>query len=889
MLVSIIAVISVIAVLFSILYIVILSSYRSSAAYDYMNDTARLIDENFEKAVNQKEQLDELFMTAEYLGEFSNNIMLQDEKKLKAMTDTVYADLSGLVSALKLIDGVYVIGRDANQMSYAYYSGAFGLDTSLNGLEAGELLDSGVIGEIFKPHNAVSYISAERLKAGTEEYLNKISAAAPIKKLVAELSDKLLSCSYVGQQLVIAVYDKESFFSANSLDYITVSDIYGNTVASSGEKAKYSLEKQYKLTVGDFELSYGKEIFSLGEFYITFLIPTVLLFLFSPFLASKVSKWGIKPIVAVRNELFKNNGERITGKFGEIPVKKRIFIALTSVFLAFYLLLSSLAFFEIKVIDKHIKRQLASVNECLIVQNSYECFYEPMQAVPIPFSEIAKMSVNKSYNDMPDEYAVLKTGVKNASMLELFLVTDIHGKTIYASKDFGYDIAERLSVFAERTTEFNKNELMFFSCAKSGENGRVLVFRKIYEDAVPVGYLVGVTAESSYEMLLSGIPYSEITVSSSAAEKIYSNINDIDDVRAQLNAGVGLSLRAEKNNTHTVKLSEPNINVTYYCLKSVENSTLYLYINLFILIFLFGLLTEIILSLIFSRYISKNIYALIESIGKGESCLKKSENSENEVHYLVDTYNELLERIKQLTQENILSEKHKNSLLYLKTKAELNALRNQVNAHFIFNVLSIIQEEAVRNKNTVIIGVVRALSAMIRYSMDSNVYATLSKEIEIAEQYVYIQTIRYGTSFVYHVETEEELKDEKILRLIIQPLIENAVEHGIFNTNGGNVYLNAFLSCGFLNVTVTDDGVGMHEKELNELWSFIKASEEIANEMSKKKRYGIALRNIYQRIKSYYGEAADMIIKTAFMEGMTVKIIIPLNGAVQNFEEDNID
>lgn len=216
-----------------------------------------------------------------------------------------------------------------------------------------------------------------------------------------------------------------------------------------------------------------------------------------------------------------------------------------------------------------------------------------------------------------------------------------------------------------------------------------------------------------------------------------------------------------------------------------------------------------------------------------------------------------------LLMENIVIEQE------AKRKNELNALQAQINPHFLYNTLdSIIWMIEKENYNDSII-MVGALAKFFRISLSKGKnIITVKNELEHAKNYLTIQKIRYRNKFSYSFEIEKEVEDCASIKLIVQPLIENAIFHGMEDMDGdGEILIKAYKKDNSIYIDVIDNGMGMLDEVRESLLT------NYAKE--KGKGSGIGLKNVHERIRIYFGKEYGLKVYSELDEGTTVRIHMP--------------
>jgi two-component system, sensor histidine kinase YesM len=241
----------------------------------------------------------------------------------------------------------------------------------------------------------------------------------------------------------------------------------------------------------------------------------------------------------------------------------------------------------------------------------------------------------------------------------------------------------------------------------------------------------------------------------------------------------------------------------------------------------------------------------------------------DEVGQLIMSYNKLNNRIRNLMEAVKLNES-------LKKETDLLALQAQINPHFLYNTLSSVQWMALMNKDSKTAEMVGSLSDFLRFSLNKGEeFCPVSQEIAHVENYVTIQKIRYPDKFDVKISVPPELLNKEILKLLLQPLIENAMLHGILKKKGeGEISVVAESNEKQMKFTVTDNGVGMSEAKLMRLQEQLTFEQDsIKQTVIKKESYG--LRNVHKRLVLHYGNQAGLTITSKEGEGTQVSFTVP--------------
>ncbi|MFA6857140.1 MAG: sensor histidine kinase, partial [Treponema sp.] len=215
-----------------------------------------------------------------------------------------------------------------------------------------------------------------------------------------------------------------------------------------------------------------------------------------------------------------------------------------------------------------------------------------------------------------------------------------------------------------------------------------------------------------------------------------------------------------------------------------------------------------------------------------------------------------------------------------KRQAQFLALQNQINPHFLYNTLEGIRSEALTAGLESVANMAEALSTFFRYTI-SNVenLVPLQMELDNTKNYFFIQQYRFGTRLHLSIEMDEEDKDRisgyRIPKLILQPVVENSIIHGLECKLGeGHLKIKITATTVRLLITVSDDGVGMDEEVLERIRNKLERRSFLSVTQDEKKG-GIALENVNNRIKLIFGEQYGLSIESSPGVGTDVHILLP--------------
>lgn len=278
------------------------------------------------------------------------------------------------------------------------------------------------------------------------------------------------------------------------------------------------------------------------------------------------------------------------------------------------------------------------------------------------------------------------------------------------------------------------------------------------------------------------------------------------------------------------------------------------------------------LTILFSRIFTKRIHVLIGKMKKaeeGDLNISSVIEGEDEVGLLDRQFNSMTFRLKSVISENYIQRLEKR-------EAELNALQLQINPHFLYNTLESISAIAAINNCFDICTICQKLGDMFRYNINSikNEFVFLRDEINHIKNYIYIQEIRFEGRFTMEYEIPEDLMKCRILKFILQPVIENALHHGLEAKMGkGIIIISAKICKNTLHLSVKDNGVGMPQDKLAKLNESFTQKDIITEERVKR---SIGLKNVDARIKMINGSIYGITINSMLNIGTEVVITLPI-------------
>lgn len=274
----------------------------------------------------------------------------------------------------------------------------------------------------------------------------------------------------------------------------------------------------------------------------------------------------------------------------------------------------------------------------------------------------------------------------------------------------------------------------------------------------------------------------------------------------------------------------------------------------------------------FSRRLAAPIRALIKQMYKVESGnleIQVEVKSNDEMGRLAHGFNRMVDRLQAFINEAYVAE--------IKQKqTELNALKSQIRPHYLYNTLEVIRMNAVHSDAGEVADMILSLSNQLKYVIDyGEDWVTIRQELEHLKDYFYIIEVRFENRFELRYDISESINlDWPILKLSLQPIVENAIQHGLRLKGKGTVKILIEVLEDKLAVTVYDDGIGMEKEELDRL----NATLEDAAAPSK----NVGMKNVHERIKSVCGEGYGVSVSSRKHVGTSVLMVFPVQGGQQH-------
>lgn len=294
---------------------------------------------------------------------------------------------------------------------------------------------------------------------------------------------------------------------------------------------------------------------------------------------------------------------------------------------------------------------------------------------------------------------------------------------------------------------------------------------------------------------------------------------------------------------------------------------------LIVIICMICIVGYIIFAYMISRYMVRPVEHLSRKMSsqKGHALIQSTRylNRTDEIGTLYNEYNAMVESLNSAVKQD-----YQDKLVIL--DAQMKSLEARINSHFLFNTLEAINSIAELDDNETIATMSLALGNMFRYTLKTqSELVTVQDELGHVHDYVSIQQIRFDNRFHLELDIPDELLSHKVLKLILQPLVENALYHGLnYCTTGDTITIQAYVENNCLFINVHDNGQGMSPETLAALQQLLN-QEASFTELGHRNKQSIGLKNIHSRIELYYGKGYGLTVSSCLNKWTNVQIKIP--------------
>lgn len=288
---------------------------------------------------------------------------------------------------------------------------------------------------------------------------------------------------------------------------------------------------------------------------------------------------------------------------------------------------------------------------------------------------------------------------------------------------------------------------------------------------------------------------------------------------------------------------------------------------------LLSLITALLFNLVFVKRVTKSIIQVVRSmrrVEKGDMSVRVPELGHDETGLLAKGFNSLVEQTDHLLKEVKREQDHK-------ARAEMMVLQAQIKPHFLFNTLESINVLAVQNEGEKVSHMVQRLGNILRISIQESEMITIRQEIEHLTNYLDIQKYRFGALFDYEIVADEAYMDHQMIKITLQPLVENCIQHGFEGiTYQGFISVRLQVEPNYLVFWIADNGKGISNETLAKFqYNTNDKFDEISARDVHGERRGLGVMNVADRLRIHFGPPNGLYICSRLNEGTLIKCVMP--------------
>lgn len=400
-----------------------------------------------------------------------------------------------------------------------------------------------------------------------------------------------------------------------------------------------------------------------------------------------------------------------------------------------------------------------------------------------------------------------------------YYIYDETGKCILSTSDSGIDKSRPIywGIIKVARTHPDTTIIENGNYDVSAVDETLSIARAIVEDEECVGYVVATVSNDNMDALIGDLYSleSEIVILDEFWDEIYSSENAkesgiVSMLHDRRFAGEGLEDKDYKILFEIGKLPKQEI----YIVIGKQTSFTETMIKTMIKVMLITVAASLIICFAVARILSarlmhplNNMTRAMEKIRSGDLTVRMDSTRQDEFGQLSRDFDDMTNALKVYVE---LRSKQQQEL----SDSNIAMMQAQLNPHFLYNTLDTIKWVAKANHIPELATLSSSLAMILRASISPDIFVTLSKEMDFIDHYIEIQRIRFSDSFTFDAEIPIEFEDAIVPKLILQPIVENAIVHGLKDRTNGHIFLNAYERNGRLVIYVEDDGCGMDDEML---------------------------------------------------------------------------
>lgn len=482
-------------------------------------------------------------------------------------------------------------------------------------------------------------------------------------------------------------------------------------------------------------------------------------------------------------------------------------------------------------------------------------------------------SLERLVNNNPLLYGVRVYAANDAvqEMMPILYQNSRMGKQEWASKEdyLGWNYNFTDNIFSSYTMNQNRKIVSLVTPVTDNDNGQIGIIE------------AAMTMENMFPSLYEGIEHEWSCFAADDGEAYFGDGREKNSGRILSEIMQQYEGRDEVQTSY-LKIQGQNLVVSYLpireldgmliCVKDITENIheVYRIRNVFVIVMLGFLVVLVLLINHIVQHLLRQFYEILRSIRrvqKGDLDVVIENCGKDEMGELGTQINKMLARIKQLMDDNLNRE-------MLAKNSEIRALQNQINAHFIYNVLESIKMMAEIDEEYAISDAVTSLGKLLRYSMKwTTANVRVEQELEYIKNYMALINLRFDYEIYLSLNIPELILKQEIPKMSLQPIVENAIYHGIEQmAEDTNIYIKGLLDGEDCLIEITDAGRGMTEEEVEQLR--LKIAGEL--DSSGGSGNGIGLKNVQDRIHIAFGDAYGIEIASRLGCYTKIRVRIPL-------------
>lgn len=847
------------------------------------------------------EQAETLFTFARTNGLYAYanaHLNLRDEyfvsKQLEGMESLCHEiDLKA-----NLVEGFLVLGKNCNQKSL-YYDLKNKQLMECPDLCWDVLSESGLDVEMYQSIGRPVRLLTNDLESVLHHYDKATPEYSALAKFIERCSRHYVMTDMISEVMIITFLDVECFsigidgqnnygfalmspeaeeifsYGVESEDLLMATenmDVFGESKNSGGvRKTKVQPEGLWAITVSDDSEMHphsAMSVLMIGCVIMLNALAFVFVYVFSKKMVEPFKFFERVMLKYPKKDSVKLKVSRKSNSLG----KQLIFSLLVSCIVPFVFLI----LISNRAMDNVGERLMKQYLDACVLQyeNASRRFQNDCESLSLSSAKelISEYEINNPYKNMElarNFETNILTKIDTLPNYSYVLVTDDDANILYQSVYSGRP--ELFSDFMGEVfsdSETSSNTSVFYVMEDAISNEEIIVYRTpVVHDRETIGSILIVMQEpvlNNYAMKQEHTEYLLINKSDGAWSKS-QRVNNTDKSEEYLIARCNQSVFE-----NTDMYVRANVEAYIRILDSTLLDSIVIGLILAIVI--------VFISWLMMRVIMRPIVEMAKGFSNATNYSEKLEinTGVTEINDLIVVYNTMVERQTELSQENERRHENEKTLIALRAQAEFKMLQQQINPHFMFNTLEVINLLASGNGLDEICNVAKALAEILRFSLKHEQTVTVGEEIAALQKYVLIQNIRFGDRIRFETVFNESLFECTMLKFVLQPLVENALTHGVYNKLKDGVVQISLMSQGDnLIFAVSDNGEGMSAEKLAELRASI--YDDTKEYIPSTGGGGIGLKNIYRRLRIYYGETANLLIESKLRVGTTVTLVLPIH------------